>query len=347
MKLTDILRQINEEEVENGIKSLPKEDVEFAIIPTDMQAALNALDDTKNYGIYSKNLANQAERDIIFGPNRDAQKPGVAQSEWDSYSPKEKFLKIEEIKERIKRFSDKDGNITYDNIGEKSWKRTLDLLSKDKDYAAWVEENGENPEDYLISLNGVEVNKKYKLFGDYSIVFFPQKLGDEEAKYKPLQQDTNFIIKDDKIIFPMKDSPYKGGKYLEKVITLIMDTAGVKFIKPVLTQLDTTPTQEPTLSPEPKPAGPSVLTLTLDPTKIKGKKNELNAIIKLLKNTYEKNFDYNEDTNVIKIANIKPERRDKVRSQFGNFLKKTDPLKESLDFDLERYQMLRRAGIIK
>ena len=97
----------------------------------------------------------------------------------------------------------------------------------------------------------------------------------------------------------------------------------------------------------PQPVGPSVLTLTLDPDKIKGKKNELNAIIKLLKNTYEKNFDYNKETNVIKIANIKPERRDIVRSQFGNFLKKTDPIKESLDFDLERYQMLRRAGIIK
>ena len=54
-----------------------------------------------------------------------------------------------------------------------------------------------------------------------------------------------------------------------------------------------------------------------------------------------------QNTNVIKIANIKPERRDIVRSQFGNFLKKTDPFKESLDFDLERYQMLRRAGIIK
>jgi len=343
MKLTDILRQINEEEVENGIKSLPKEDVEFAIIPTDMQAALNALDDTKNYGIYSKNLANQAERDIIFGPNRDAQKPGVAQSEWDSYSPKEKFLKIEEIKERIKRFSDKDGNITYDNIGEKSWKRTLDLLSKDKDYAAWVEENGENPEDYLISLNGVEVNKKYKLFGDYSIVFFPQKLGDEEAKYKPLQQDTNFIIKDDKIIFPMKDSPYKGGKYLEKVITLIMDTAGVKFTKPVLTQLDTTPTQEPTLPTEPKSSS-TTFKITLDPKKIKANKENSDAIksrIAQLKNTYEKNFSYS--NNILTINNLPPEKKNDLITFFAPYQLK--PINE--DFDLERYQMLRRAGIIK
>ena len=344
MKLTDILRQINEEEeVENGIKSLPKEDVEFAIIPTDMQAALNALDDTKNYGIYSKNLANQAERDIIFGPNRDAQKPGVAQSEWDSYSPKEKFLKIEEIKERIERFSDKDGNITYDNIGEKSWKRTLDLLSKDKDYAAWVEENGENPEDYLISLNGVEVNKKYKLFGDYSKVFFPQKLGDEEAKYKPLQQDTNFIIKDDKIIFPMKDSPYKGGKYLEKVITLIMDTAGVKFTKPVLTQLDTTPTQEPTPSTEPKSSS-TTFKITLDPKKIKANKENSDAIkarILQLKNTYEKNFSYS--NNILTINNLPPEKKKDLINFFVPYQLK--PINE--DFDLERYQMLRRAGIIK
>jgi hypothetical protein len=127
-----------------------------------------------------------------------------------------------------------------------------------------------------------------------------------------------------------------------------MGNAGVEFKEDTTYQLpDETPTQEPTLSPEAQPAGPSVLTLTLDPDKIKGKKPELNNIVKLLKNTYDKNFDYNKETNVIKIANIKPERRDIVRSQFGNFLKKTDPIKESLDFDLERYQMLRRAGIIK
>jgi DNA-directed RNA polymerase subunit F len=70
-------------------------------------------------------------------------------------------------------------------------------------------------------------------------------------------------------------------------------------------------------------------------------------MVKLLQNTYDKNFDYDKENNVIKITNIKPERRADVRSQFAKFLKPQSPVKESLDFDFERYQMLRRAGIIK
>ena len=50
---------------------------------------------------------------------------------------------------------------------------------------------------------------------------------------------------------------------------------------------------------------------------------------------------------MIKITNIKPERRADVRKDFSKFLKQQLPVKESLDFDLEKYQMLRRAGIIK
>ena len=50
MKLTDILRQINEEEeVENGLKSPDKANYEVAIIPSDMQSALDALSDSENY----------------------------------------------------------------------------------------------------------------------------------------------------------------------------------------------------------------------------------------------------------------------------------------------------------
>ena len=70
-------------------------------------------------------------------------------------------------------------------------------------------------------------------------------------------------------------------------------------------------------------------------------------MVKLLQNTYDKNLDYDKENNVIKITNIKPERRADVRKDFAKFLKQQSPVKESLDFDLERYQMLRRAGIIK
>ena len=141
----------------------------------------------------------------------------------------------------------------------------------------------------------------------------------------------------------MKDSPYKGGKYLEKVITLIMDTAGVKFTKPVLTQLDTTPTQEPTPSTEPKSSS-TTFKITLDPKKIKANKENSDAIkarISQLKNTYEKNFSYS--NNILTINNLPPEKKKDLINFFVPYQLK--PINE--DFDLERYQMLRRAGIIK
>ena len=49
MKLIDILRQINEEEEENGLQSPDKANYEVAIIPSDMQAALDALSNSENY----------------------------------------------------------------------------------------------------------------------------------------------------------------------------------------------------------------------------------------------------------------------------------------------------------
>ena len=107
MKLTDIFRTIKENEEEDTQQSPSEapESFDFTIIPTDLQSALDALNNIKNYGIYSKNLANQAERTKVFGPSIPAQKSNAAKSDWDSLSPKERLLKIEEIKVNTKPFS--------------------------------------------------------------------------------------------------------------------------------------------------------------------------------------------------------------------------------------------------
>jgi hypothetical protein len=248
MKLTDILRQINEEEEQDAGQNTQNEEYDFTIIPSDIQAALDALNNIKNYGIYSKNLANQAERTKVFGPSIPAQKSNAAQNDWNTLSPKERLLKIEEIKERINRVEGENVN-----IGEKVWNNTLSLLDKNKDYLAWKEENGDNPEEYLITLNGKQANDLV-LFGSRGSAYFPQKLGDEEAKYKPLQQDDNFIVVNDKIVFPLEKSPYKPKKYLRKVISLVMDNAGVDFEEDKKYQLEPKePTQEPTPKSEKVP----------------------------------------------------------------------------------------------
>ena len=334
MKLTDILRQINEEEEPQQPSGEAPESYDFTIIPSDMQVALDALNNIKNYGIYSKNLANQAERTKVFGPSIPAQKSNAAQSDWNTLSPKERLLKIEEIKERINRVEGKNVN-----IGEKVWNNTLSLLDKSKDYSAWKEENGDNPEEYLITLNGKQANDLV-LFGSRGSAYFPQKLGDEEVKYKPLQQDSNFIIVDNKIVFPLEKSPYKPKKYLKKVISLIMDNAGVDFEEDKKFQLEPeAPTQEPTSKAE--VVAPLSYT-SPDKNKVDKAKKAFRDTIGDVPTAKYETESFKDENGIIQykliVTGISADQRKKL------FDKKTT-LKEEQDWEMRR--MLVRAGIIK
>ena len=123
-----------------------------------------------------------------------------------------------------------------------------------------------------------------------------------------------------------------------------MDNAGVEFKEDTTYQLpDETPTQEPTLPTEPKSSS-TTFKITLDPKKIKANKENSDAIksrIAQLKNTYEKNFSYS--NNILTINNLPPEKKNDLINFFAPYQLK--PINEGFDF--ERYQMLRRAGIIK
>jgi hypothetical protein len=68
MKLTDILRQINEEE-ENGLKDAPKGEYNFAIIPNDMGKALDALSDPENYVVKTKDEEGNEKIETDFTSN--------------------------------------------------------------------------------------------------------------------------------------------------------------------------------------------------------------------------------------------------------------------------------------
>ena len=342
MKLTDILRQINEEEDIQQPSGDAPESYDFAIIPSDIQAALDALSNIKNYGIYSQNLANQAERTKVFGPQIPAQKARAAWENWDTLSPKEKLLKIEEIKARVERKSDGKGSVTFDNVGEKVWNNTLNLLAKSKDYAAWMEENGDNPEDYLATLNGKQANN-FVLFGSRGSAYFPQKLGDEEVKYKPLQQDQNFIVVDNKIVFPLEKSPYKPKKYLRKVISLIMDNAGVDFEEDKKYQLEPeTPSQEPVA---PKETVAPVTYTSNEKNKVdKAKKAFMNTLGDASGVKYQDDS-FKDENNVnqyrVTVTGLTPDLRNKLIKTKSTL----STLKEEQDFEMRR--MLVRAGIIK
>ena len=97
MKLTDILREIEGDE--DGMKQM-KVNYDLAVQPTDLNAALGAMNDTANYGIYAQNMRDPKAIVKAFGPSIPAQKAGAAWKDWDSRSEDEKAFKIIDIKNR-------------------------------------------------------------------------------------------------------------------------------------------------------------------------------------------------------------------------------------------------------
>jgi hypothetical protein len=346
MKLTDILRQINEEEEESGLKDAPKEAYNFAIVPSDMGKALDALSNPENYMVktidkdgnekietdFTSNFSDRATIDKIFGSANPQQRDKDAMNNWNSLSPVGRRSKIKDIQKRIPEI----------------YKKGIEQKDFVKAYDAWKNEGNEGSEEDFIVANDYKPGAEFAPIKKVSKAgtltkYFPDKTADNMRKYGgTLSIDTHYDVDGDKIVFPSEKNPWKTQSLLKSRIGTIMGNADVGYKS---TEISLDAIEKPAPTPTSQPAGPSVLTLTLDPAKIKGKKPELNAIIKLLKNTYDQNFDYDQENSVIKITNIKPERRADVRSQFAKFLKPVTPVKENFDF--ERYQMLRRAGIIK
>jgi hypothetical protein len=346
MKLTDILRQINEEEEESGLKDAPKEAYNFAIVPSDMGKALDALSNPENYMVktidkdgnekietdFTSNFSDRATIDKIFGSANPQQRDKDAMNNWNSLSPVGRRSKIKDIQKRIPEI----------------YKKGIEQKDFVKAYDAWKNEGNEGSEEDFIVSNDYKPGAEFAPIKKVSKAgtltkYFPDKTADNMRKYGgTLSIDTHYDVDGDKIVFPSEKNPWKTQSLLKSRIGTIMGNADVGYKS---TEISLDAIEKPAPTPTSQPAGPSVLTLTLDPAKIKGKKPELNAIIKLLKNTYDQNFDYDQENSVIKITNIKPERRADVRSQFAKFLKTATPVKENFDF--ERYQMLVRAGIIK
>jgi len=87
MKLTDILREIEGEE--DGMSQL-KVNYDLAVQPKDIDAALEAMDNISNYGIYAQNMRDPQAIVKAFGPSIPAQKAGAAWKDWDTRSEDEK-----------------------------------------------------------------------------------------------------------------------------------------------------------------------------------------------------------------------------------------------------------------
>ena len=90
--LKNHLYKLIKEELEGGEeeKQAGLEKVMFDLVlePANLEAALTALQNSKNYGIYAKNLTDRNEYNSLFGPSNPPQKTNAAWKDWDSMFPK-------------------------------------------------------------------------------------------------------------------------------------------------------------------------------------------------------------------------------------------------------------------
>jgi hypothetical protein len=141
MKLTDILREIEGDE--DGMNQL-KVRYDLAVQPTNLDAALQAIDDVKNYGIYAQNMRNPEAIKKAFGPSIPAQKAGAAWKDWDSRSDDEKAFKLIDIKNRVPEAWEAKGR------------------NRTQAYEKWqAEGNDGSINDYLFTFPGKSLPKRH------------------------------------------------------------------------------------------------------------------------------------------------------------------------------------------
>lgn len=321
MKLTDILREI--EGGEDGMKQM-KVNYDLAVQPTDLNAAIDALNNTVNYGIYAQNMRDPKAIVKAFGPSIPAQKTGAAWKDWESRSDDEKAFKLIDLKNRVP-----EAFATAEKEAEAGYER-------------WqAEGNNGNLNDYLFSLPGKSLPKD--LIGRYGVNYFPMKTPDNLKKYAgKLEQDIHYVVKDGKIIFPFTlENPYKTKPYLSKVLKTIMDNAKVEY---TLIDVEQDGGEVPKTVEKPKEEIISPLSVTADSLdKIdKIRKAFQKEIGEVPTAKYETESIKTEEGTQYKliVTGLSKDQRAKL------FIKKTT-LKEEMDFDFDLYKMKKLAGIIK
>jgi len=332
MKLIDILREIEGEE--DGMNQL-KVNYDLAVQPTDLNAALDAMNDTKNYGIYAQNMRDPKAIEKIFGPSNPGKKSEAAQSNWDSLSPEAKLFKIEEIKNQLE-FA--QGETV--NIGNAIFSKVKNALDKNKEYLKWSEENGDNPEKYLATLNGKQASD-IGIFGSRGKAYYPQRTPENLEKYGgKLEQDIHYIVKDGKIVFPYTlENPYKTKPYLSKVLKTIMDNAGVEH---QLVDVEQDGGDAPKTVEKPTATTVSPLSVTADSL------DKIDKIRKVFQKEigdvptakYETESSKTEEGIQYKlvVTGLSADQRKKL-------LVKKSTLKEEMDFDFDLYKMRKLAGL--
>ena len=319
MKLTDILREIEGEE--DGMNQL-KVNYDLAVQPKNIDDALKAMDDTKNYGIYAQNMRDPKAIVKAFGPSIPAQKAGAAWKDWDTRSDDEKAFKLIDLRNRVP-----EAFATAEKEAEAGYER-------------WqAEGNDGNLNDYLFTLPGKSLPKD--IIGRYGANYFPMKTPDNLKKYGgKLEQGIHYVVKDGKIVFPYNlENPYKTKPYLSKVLKTIMDNAGVEY---QLVDVEQDGGDAPKTVEKPVATTVPPLSVTADSLdKIdKIRKAFQKEIGDVPTAKYETESTKTEEGIQYKlvVTGISADQRKKL-------LVKKSTLKEEMDFDFDLYKMRKLAGL--
>jgi hypothetical protein len=214
-----ILHKLIKEEIEAGAEEKSPSSFENVIYdlvlsPQSLEAAVAALGDVKNYGIYANNLRDPKKILKIFGPSIPAQKANVAWAEWEGMNEDERLRKAQDIKNRLPQ----------------AWSQLETELEAPFD--KWSSANDGEFEDFLTTLNAKELRAvpSNSFFGSRGANYYPMKTPENLKRYSGVMtKDKDFDIVDNKIIFPQKKNPFENKVYLEKVLKTIMSNAKVGY----------------------------------------------------------------------------------------------------------------------
>ena len=214
-----LLHKLIKEELEGGEEEKPQglEKINYDLVlePANLQSALSALGDIKNYGIYANNLRDPKIITKIFGPSIPAQKANTAWRTWDTLNDEEKIAKASDIRNRV----------------PDAWKQVeADLQDK---FEEWMATEGEGSFlEFISTLNSTELRniKSNGFFGSRGANYYPMKTPDNLKKYSGVMaKDKDYVVDGDKIVFPQKTNPFETKDYLTKVLKTIMGNAKVAY----------------------------------------------------------------------------------------------------------------------
>ena len=211
--LSKYIHKLIKEELEGGEEDQTQKYAEYdvVLIPEDLNKAIEALSNVKNYGAYAQNLRDPKAIEKVFGNNVPATKGRIAKETWDEYSEAERRAKTLDIKSRV----------------PEDFKATETKMQSQ--FENWSKENEGDFIDFIATLPSDKLPISF--FGKYGANFYLIKRPETLAKYSGvMSKGIHYTADENELTFPQNWNPFKSKDYLKKVLKLIMDNAGLEYV---------------------------------------------------------------------------------------------------------------------